>query len=272
MATTYAELYNKRCEAGKPTFWIPQPLRNVSPCLFGDDTLPVHAEWNTQGALQRCIALALQLEMPVGEWVGSFTKTEKSSLSPELHTLLLSNIKDETYHYKGFEYAATAFPIPCDILKESVLIGKAWNDDASPTLVKAGFAEMGVFMISLAILRLLGGTELANLSQKVAEDESRHVATNRAALRDLGYSPAIPSASIQNLINDTLEWMVGDLSVKGDDLDEDYNFDLDFLMESSRELVQEGIAKRLNNLLDYQVHALPFEVSNESLYTRAVVE
>ena len=270
--TTYAELYKERCQGDKPTFWVPQPLKQVVPCLFGDEDLKISPKWKVEAALQRCLALALQLELPVGEWVGACTNAEKTKFTKEQLDLLKSNIKDETFHLRGFQFAQQAFPISQEILDESVLIGEAWDELNAPTISKAGYAEMGVFMITLAILRLVGGPELANLSQKVAEDESRHVATNRGIMRDLGLAPASPEASIQRLMDETLEWVVGDLEVPGDDLCEDFDFNLSFLRESSRELVEDGIAHRLNALLDYQVHTLPFENDNRQMYSRMVLD
>lgn len=269
MTTTYAKLYNERCQGDKPTFWIPRPLNSVVPCLFGDETLSVDESWNVLPALQRCIALALQLELPVGEWVGAFTNSEKGKISKEVDRLLKSNIKDETYHLKGFQFAAKSLPISQDIIDESVLIGKAWDSNSSHTIVKAGYAEMGVFMLTLAILRLTGGPELADLSQRVAEDESRHVATNRGVMKDLGFNPALPETSIQRLINDTLAWVVGDLHIPGDDLCEDFDFNLQFLRESSRELVEQGKASRLDELMSWRQHILPFESPNFMQYSRS---
>jgi len=270
--TTYAELYKSRCQGDKPTFWIPRPLSPVSPCLFGDETLTTQPEWNVEPSLQRCIALALQLELPVGEWVGSFTKTEKEKISPEQSKLLLSNIKDETFHLKGFQFAAEALPISQDILNESYLIGKAWEELDCPTIAKAGYAEMGVFMLTLAIMRLAGGTALADLSQKVAEDESRHVATNRAVMKEMSIAPDSPSSPIASLIDDTISWVVGDLNIPGEEICEDFDFDADFIRESSNELIRKGKADRLNELMSWRVHSLPFELQNSILYSRAVID
>ncbi len=269
MTTTYSSIYASRCINNVPTFWVPRKLNKIEPCLFGDETVPAEESWNVEDALHRCIALALQLELPVGEWVGAFTNNEKNRLSEEVDILLKTNIKDETMHYRGFKFASEALGLRQDVINESKLIGEAWDRLPAHTIAKAGYAEMGVFMLTLAILRLTGGTELADLSQRVAEDEFRHVATNRGVMTDLGLSPASPSPDIQKLIDETLEWVVGDLHIPADELCEDYDFDLSFVLESSRELVEDGIAKRLNDLLDYQVHCLPFEQPNFMQYARS---
>ena len=270
MTTTYADIYNSRCIDNSPTFWVPRKLNEIKPCLFGDDTAKIMPSWNVDTALQRCVALALQLELPVGEWVGAFTNSEKNKLSPIVDTLLKTNIKDETFHYRGFTFAAEALGIDEEILSESENIGKAWEECDAHTIVKAGYAEMGVFMITLAILRLTGGTELSDLSQRVAEDEFRHVATNRGIIKDLGFNPGCPEAKVQRLIDDTLYWVVGDLNVPGDELCEDFDFNYTFLKESSDELIQKGAARRLNDLMDYQIHVLPFENENFKQYSRKI--
>ena len=267
---TYEKLYEDRCDKGQPTFWVPQRINQVIPCLFGDETLKVQDEWQVLPALQRCIALALQLELPVGAWVGTFTKTEDAKISSFLKTLLLSNIKDETFHYQGFVFASEALPLPQEILDESVLIAKTWDTADLVSIAKSGYAEMGVFMVSLAILRLLGGAELARLAQEVSKDEFRHAATNRAVMQSLGINLHSPETKIQKLMEDTVAWLVGDLHVPDKELCEDFDFNVNFLLESSKELVAEGTARRLNGLMDYQVHQLPFELSNARQYSRAV--
>jgi hypothetical protein len=268
--TTYEKLYTQRCYNGVPHFWTPQDLQTQPFNLFSDETLPVDESWGVSAAVQRVIALALELEMPVGEWVGDFTRTEGSRVSKIAQTLLKSNIKDETFHFRGFEKASKAYPISDDITQEAQNIGQRWLTDPSQTIAKACFAETGVFLISLAILRLLGGKELANLAEQVSQDESRHVATNRGILVDLGESCTTPSNSLTTLIRDTLEWVAGDLCVPGKELCEEFDFDRDFLLRSSDSLVATGLAPELDELMNFQCHTLPFEVSNASMYTRAV--
>jgi hypothetical protein len=268
--TTYEKLYLQRCYNGVPHFWNPQDLTTEPYTVFGDDDFPVQEDWGVDTAIKKTIALALQLEMPVGEWVGDFTRKEGERVSPIAQTLLKSNIKDETFHFRGFQKAAQAYPISDKIMQESAYIGDRWLSDPSHTIAKACFAETGVFLISLAILRLLGGKELANLAEQVSVDESRHVATNRGILVDLGESCTTPTFSLIGLIRDTLDWVCDGLNVPGDVLGEDFNFNRDFLLASSDELIQHGTAKQLNELMSFAVHSLPFEVSNEALYTRSV--
>ena len=267
---TYEKLYTQRCYNGVPHFWAPQEVLPLPFNLFSDETLPVCESWGVSEAVQRVIALALVLELPVGAWVGELTRTESSRISPVALKLLNSNIKDETFHFRGFERASKAYPISEKITREAQEIGECWTENSSSTIAKACFAETGVFLISLAILRLLGGKELANLAEQVSQDESRHVATNRGILVDLGESCTSPSLSLTALINGTLDWVAGDLCVPGKELCEDFDFNRDFLLKSSHSLVTTGLAPELDELMNFQVANSPFEVSNSSMYSRAV--
>lgn len=46
--------------------------------------------------------------------------------------------------------------------------------------------------------------------------------------------------------------------------------DREFFRRSSRELVETGTARDLDDLTSYTSHYLPFEISNAALYSRAV--
>ena len=266
MYQSYEQLLNRRSRNGKPHFWNPTEIKKVPHTLIFDEDLDCESEWNVNQAIQRTLALGLFLELPVGEWVMEGRKTNLPTVAKKL---LQTNIADEAKHFLGFSLANKSYPIDKSVMDEAGLIAQAWLDSTEHPLIKARNAETGVFLAGgLAILRLAGGTSLADMAESIAVDESGHVAANNLVLADLNMSPYSPSLAIRELIDSTIDWLVGDLSIPGRFLGERYNFDKKFVMESSKELIETGVAKRLNDLLDIQVTQSPMEQSNSSLYSR----
>jgi hypothetical protein len=275
MTTTYKKLLASRCTSeGKPTFWKPQQMLRTPHTLFNDEDIPVLSEWGVEQAIERTLALACELEIPVGGWLGAASKRESEFFNenPLIKKLALTNISDETFHDQGVQDAAKVYQVASSTKAEAALIRDAWFQlDAHP-LQKAAWAEVAVFLISLAILRLAGGSELAAMSEQISMDESRHVATNRGLLRDLGLNALAPSAPVQGLIDETLDWVTQGICIPANELCTDFDFDTAFLKQSSQELILQGVAPRLNSLMDLQVHTCPFEISNRKNYSRATVE
>jgi hypothetical protein len=245
---------------------------NLTPLtLFNDEDIPVLPEWGVEQAIERTLALACELEIPVGGWLGEASRKEKTFFdeNPLVKRLCLTNISDETFHDQGVQDAARVYQIGQEAKQEAMLIKDEWfHTCKAHPLQKAAWAEVAVFLISLAILRLAGGSELAAMSEQISMDESRHVATNRGLLRDLELGNTAPPHAIQRIIDDTLDWVTQGLCIPADELCTDFDFNAEFLKESSEELVWKGKAERLNDLLSYQSHVLPFEVSNIKNYTR----
>ena len=269
MYQSYEQLLDGRSYNGKPHFWNPTEIKKVPHTLIFDEDLDCESEWNVNQAIQRTLALGLFLEMPVGMWI---SEGRKATLLPDVaKKLLQTNISDEARHDAGFRYAAKTYPIDQAVMAEAGLIAQNWLDSTENTITLARNAEVGVFLAGgLAILRLAGGTSLADMAEQIARDESRHVATNERVLSDLNMNPQNPSLAIRELVKSTLDWLVGDLSIPGRFLGESFKFDKKFVMESSDELIETGVAKRLNSLLDIQVTASPMEMSNSSLYSRVL--
>jgi hypothetical protein len=273
MTITFETIYQKRCTAdGKPHFWNPQPMRVTPYCLYGDVDLPIESEWSVESAIEKVLALGLQLELPVGEWISELSRKEESQFSPTLKLLLKSNIRDEAAHFKGFSDAVNIYGVSDSIARESEHIAKCWLEDTSTELEKACYAETGVFLVTLSILRLAGGSELSKMAEEISKDETRHVSTNRGTMNLLGMDYTKPSRKLSGIIFDTIDWICGDLSIPGSELGEKFDFNNDFLQRSSMELIKTGIAKDLNNLMSIGVYSPPFENSNASLYSRVVLD
>ena len=264
----YQQLLDGRSTNGKPHFWNPTEIKKVPHTLIFDEDMDCESEWNVDQAIQRTIALGLHLEIPVGAWVTEGRRLE-SQLPKVALKLLQINVSDEARHDAGLRYAAKAYPIDKSVMDEAGLIAQTWLDSTEHPLEKAMFAEVGVFLSGgLAILRLAGGTSLSDMAEQIARDEAVHVSTNSRVLRDLGMNPQNPSVEMRKIVNSTLDWLVGDLSIPGRFLGETYKFDKKFVMDSSKELIETGVAKRINELLNISVTASPMEMSNSSLYTR----
>lgn len=266
MYKSYEQLLDGRSRNGKPHFWNPTEVKKVPHTLIFDEDMECESSWNVNEAIQRVLALGLFLELPVGEWVMEGRKLELPKVAK---TLLQTNIADEAKHDLGFRLAAKAYPIDNGIMEQARCISQEWLDSPEHPLAKARNAETGVFLAAgLSTMRLAGGTSLSKTAEDIALDEARHVATNERVLMDLNMSPQNPSISMRKLIRDTIDWLIGDLSIPGRFLGEEYNFDKKFILESSDELIKTGVAERLNNLLDIQVTQSPMEMSNASLYQR----
>jgi len=254
--TSIAQLYRSRCNGdGKPLFWIPRPVRNMPHSLFADSRRPCT---EANDVVKRCIGAALVLEIPVGEFVSA--QKVMPSADAVLRKLLMSNVSDEARHLKAFEYADEEYgstAMPAEVLS-------AWEAAAQsghPIAVAAAL-ELGVFLCTLGVLRLVGGPSLSSLAVRVAEDEFRHVATNTAICDALG----IDLMDYWDLVYFTLETIVGcdvDIPLAGG-----VRLNLQWIVAQARQLLEQREARELDSLTRIAVHRLPFEVGNEELYDR----
>jgi len=157
--------------------WKPFPLQPVN-------ANPITEKLGTHRTIQRCIALALELELPVGEL--ALTGSEELAELEDMNLALRHNAKDEVTHYQAFQEAAKAYDVPYDIMDEVDGVSAPILDlDEHPVLL-AGFFELTVFFPSLSIMRKWGSPDLKRLVQDVSRDESCHVNTNYFIADKLG--------------------------------------------------------------------------------------
>ena len=260
------KLYKGRCiETGgkyKPHFWKAQPMVRKPLTYLGNDRSPVQDDGQSLACLQRLNRLGLDLEIEVGQFITAASRKDLPS-APYLKELLMSNVADEARHFDGFTKATEAYgaadgAISSDLQARWI----AAADETHPMLIAATM-ETGVFLVTLGLMRLIGGSELSDLAFRVAKDEARHVKLNRSLARKLGLSPDKLSKPVQELVDDTLAYAVGDLSIPLLN-----GLDLDFFTSQSRELIAYGTAKVLDELTAARQHVMPFEVPNASLYDR----
>jgi hypothetical protein len=225
----------------KPIKWEPLEIEELEP------------------AIQRAIALGLVLELPVAGWVGDAVKFLQSRVSPATLKSMGKNINDERNHYNSFMYASAVYTPTVEMTKEADAIAAAWDEHPASTLMKAATSESGVFLPSLFLLSQFGGHELANIGTQISEDEFRHVVINWNVLKVMGEQRSA-FTSLRDLRLQTLEFIFRDVVVP------DMGIDLDFMLEQSDLLVQDGHAPELQTLSRHAVYMVPFENENEALY------
>jgi len=232
--------------------WKPFPMKN--------EVLRFEGE-NLTDAIHKSIALGLVLELPVAEWVSDARKKMVDVEVPKIGiTSLMKNIKDEGVHFQGFQYAAEAYPESKNFMEEANTIYKAWDSlDIHPLWI-AAMAETGIFLASLAVLRLCGGNGLSDLAGDISKDEYRHVACNRAVLKILGYDLHNPPAALDAVREETIDWIFQGFEVPALDIDKQ------FMIDQSDELVYTGRAPELSELTAHSEYTPPFERSNSRMY------
>lgn len=255
--TSIAQLYKSRCGSnGLPHFWAPSPMQYTQPSLFADDRQPV-TDPEILAILQRIIGAGLTLEIPVGDFINEARKLPLPKADDELPLLLASNVADEARHFTGFKYADSVYgsqEFPSFLLAEWIAVGNP--------LLSACVLELGVFMTTLSFMRIFGGPSLNSLAFRIMEDEWRHVATNVAVCKGLGFGFA--DRSLHPIVFATLEEIFGDISYEVHDT----TIDLGWLWQQSYDLLTTLEAQDLDRLTRSAIHRIPFENSNESLYGR----
>ena len=159
----------------------------------------------------RAIALGLALELPVGQFTLSASKGDLPN-DPAVIDLLLSNTHDEEVHYAGFQAAELAYGCPDVYKDEALAISKLLIEHPDHTVVKAGYMELGVFFVTLPLIRKLGDVGLKLLSENISRDEATHVSTNYMIIDQLGLRP---SQSLSDLRVAVIDWLTQNLTVPG---------------------------------------------------------
>ena len=252
-----SELYKSRCNsAGKPTFWKPVPITTEPICYYSDSTRL--ANQDGYDMVRRIIGLGLDMEVNVGRYVIDGLAKDLPDGGPHLTPLLRSNAADEARHELGFKEASKSFGRTNDKILSSLV--DDWTREArlsSNPIAVAGQLEVGVFLITLGLMRIVGTPGITRLAIKIAEDEYRHCQCNHAISNALGLWDKVNL----DLIDATIEW------VYGQGLSEVPELKLDNLKRYSRELLQNLNSPEWDELTWYSFHHLPFELDNEYMYT-----
>lgn len=273
MPTTIEQVYLERCYLGEhgrpvPHYWEAKAFPHTPFTLWGDDRLLVHRDWGVWETIELIIASQLELEIPVGDFVLEAVRKDLPA-GKIWKPLLKSNSADEHRHLQGFEFAEAVYPVSQEARDKCVAIAARWRDAQKryhPLLVPM-VLEVGVFLVSLGILRIVGGRALMNLAAQIARDEGRHTTTNVTALLELGIDPYHPPKELDDLRRDTLEVLVEQIDVPEREVGDRLN--LDFLIRASDELIYTGDAEDFTDMSFVVDRHLPFEIDNNQLYSRA---
>jgi hypothetical protein len=214
---------------------------------------------NVRGALERCLAIQLVLELDAGDWVGLATHKELP-ISPIHLKALQANIGDERVHYQHFKAAATVYPISDRVIKEAQSLREDWLQVAGEPIEKVAQLEAGVFVPSLAFMLASGSQAFFEIGAPPAQDEQRHAALNRLACRKMGINPAYPRHAIASLTKATLAWVFEGLNLETRRVGV---LTTDSLIQASDDLVQTNYSETLNRLLSQLASYEPnFEKEN----------
>jgi len=262
--TSITQFYEERCyvtadEKLVPKYWHPQVIDRVPYTLHADATRVCDSNWGVHEVIQRILALGLELELPVGEFVADYLTTEERS---SLRLLLKSNVADEAHHFRGFQLAVEAYPLSEEVKVQAKIVSDRWMamKESTPTIALAAALEIGVFLPSLAALRLFGGSSLARMADGISRDEYRHAAVNRMLVDRSGYN----LMELSRLVLSTVVWVFQGLNMPQSILG--VTVDGKFFERASYDLMLNGSATQLDDLVNYADHLLPFEISNHKLY------
>ena len=260
--TTITELYRERCTKTTddryiPKYWNPPVVERRPYTLRGDALRPCHPNWGVHEVVQRILALGLELELPVGQFVSEHLQGVEAQ---SLKLLLKSNIADEARHHRGIELAVEAYPLTDEAKGGAKLMASFWQDRTDSPILLAAALEIGVFLSSLAALRLFGGSSLALMADGISRDEYRHASVNRMLVT----MAELDLMDVWDLVNETITWVFAGLNIPASELG--VTIDADLFRRSASELMVNGEAKELDDLVNYANHLLPFEISNDRLY------
>lgn len=256
LLTELTTLLDAQAELPAPTEgsyanWIGRKS-NWVPAQYAKQSLPTPPSL-THKAIEKCLALALELEVPVGLYTLEASRRE---FTPAQRWALLDNSSDEINHYNALSNWARSYTpgLPQEYLHEARVIREALQDVPEHPVLKSGYVELGIFFVVLSILRKFGGTSLKMLGNDISRDEAQHVLVNWAVIDE----QAIPySTSVLNKFRrDVVAWLTSD--IKSRDLSQS------FWLDQSDRL----IATRQADGLDFTKHGQYvafFEISNESM-------
>ena len=158
--------------------------------------------------LQRCLVVALYLEIPVGY----FTNAASYFYTRDEDDALAHNSFDELNHYNGFKFASEAYGVPQNLLDEFQPLQDELLKIASEEefVLLSGYLELTIFFVTLAMMRKYGEDQLKNLSRYVSRDESCHVNVNYNIIDKYGLTFTNPD-SVENLRKSILRFLTADL-------------------------------------------------------------
>lgn len=184
--------------------------------------------------LQRCLALALLLEVPVGIYALEASKRE---LSNDQRYTLINNSKDEIRHYAGFYNYVQRNPLSEEDLSEAQSFLDWLENSLEHPVVNAACIEIGLFFPILAMIRRYADPALRNLGQEINRDERTHVLTNWSIIKDK--SITYDKACFKKFCHNAIDWIIPSDHP-------DTNFDRDKWLRVSNNLLTNQYAPELD--------------------------
>ena len=206
----------------------------------------------THIALQKAMALALELEVPVGLFTLAATKRD---FAEDQRWALLDNSADELVHYEALSnWMAGGAHIEPEHLDQARQYRMAIEELEEHEVVKSGYVELGVFFIVLALFRKFGDPSLKLLASDISRDEATHVLTNWAIIE----ANEIPWAAskLNDMRRELIHWLTSDIK------NERYGYD--FWEDQSQRLISTKQADGLK-FTKTGMYSAFFEVANTSL-------
>ena len=210
---------------------------------------------------EQCVGRALELrilELEVAEFLRDGSTRELSRLTPDMTTVLESNIADEEKHDQALNHAASVYTLATE--EDTVnarAISQEWIKHPDHPIAKTAVLESSVFFVLLPIFRFLSGKGgcLKATAQDISGDEAVHAAVHCQLSIDLGLKI---SPSLNRLRKDTVDWMLGNLDCSGK------WGHRELWLRSSDSLFERGIAPELKATGAYSMPAF-FEIRNDNL-------
>lgn len=150
--------------------------------------------------LKRLTALALRLELQVGDWVTSALPTVPDSA----RYALCHNAQDEITHDQAFNNMAEGLGgIPEKYLQEAEYMRQMVQEMNHPLMMTA-YLELSVFFVTLTMMREYGNHSIKLLMSDIARDEAAHVRLHWHLSDQMGLKP---TAQMDKARQEIITWL-----------------------------------------------------------------
>lgn len=220
------------------------------------DMLGFKHQFGHYETVQRCIALALALEIPVG-----YLAEEGAALCDDQEAYsLLDNAKDELTHMDAFLRASRGFKVSPEYVYEAFSMCQGLDGFGVHPIKLAGSLEMGLFLVTLSMLRKFGNAGLKLMVNSVSQDEAVHVLVNWHLVDK--YLKADESLPFRKFRHAAIDWLCAGLK--------NPKYGADYWHRQSDKLMENRTAPELD-WTSAGMYLAPFEVPNTSIdsYSRA---
>jgi hypothetical protein len=222
--------------------------------LSGVQELPSTIHPANLDTLNRCVALSLELELPVGAFIRALLERE-DNVPVGARFGLIENIHDEEKHEQAFRLIASVLEIPLAIKHQAKKFRESLVHSNVHPLEKARDLETIVFVPMQAYIRTNSNQSIERVLVEVSRDEMRHVCYNWEVSAEL--SIGITDEFNDYLAEEVTDWIYAPL--QNDEVKTDYNF----WKQAALEMKNDGMSDRLSQLTNYGVHRAAFELPND---------